>query len=87
MDRKVSNGAVVVMEAGTGDILALASRPDFDPAHPGKNFDGDAEASSFDHCTALYQPGSVFKIVLAAAALEEDPSVKSRFYLLVKRTA
>ncbi len=83
MDRKVSNGAVVVMEAGTGDILALASRPDFDPAHPGKNFDGDAEASSFDHCTALYQPGSVFKIVLAAAALEEDPSsLKSRFTCL-----
>ncbi|MFX4263209.1 peptidoglycan D,D-transpeptidase FtsI family protein [Pelotomaculum propionicicum] len=83
MDRKISIGAVVVMEAGTGDILAMASRPGFDPAHPEKNLGGAAEGSSFDHCTALYQPGSVFKIVLAAAALEEDPaSLKNRFNCL-----
>lgn len=83
MDRKIAEGAVVVMEAGTGDILAMASRPDFDPAHPGQNIEGWAEESSFDHCTALYQPGSVFKTVLAAAALEKNPGIlKSRFTCL-----
>ncbi|MDD2553173.1 MAG: penicillin-binding transpeptidase domain-containing protein [Desulfotomaculaceae bacterium] len=83
MDREVGRGAVVVMEAGTGNILAMASRPGFDPAHPEQNIDGGAEGSSFDHCTALYQPGSVFKIVVAAAALEEDPvRLKSPFTCL-----
>ena len=80
MDRKIDSGAVVVMEAGTGDILAMASRPGFDPAHPEQNTDGAAASSSFDHCAALYQPGSVFKIVVAAAALENNPSImNSRF--------
>ncbi|MDD4334139.1 MAG: penicillin-binding protein 2 [Desulfotomaculaceae bacterium] len=74
MDRQVDRGAVVVMEAGTGDILAMTSRPSFDPARPAQNIDGGAEGSSFDHCTALYQPGSVFKIVVAAAALEDNPA-------------
>lgn len=83
MDRRIGRGAVVVMEAGTGDILALASRPGFNPEHPEQNLDSGAEESAFDHCTALYQPGSVFKIVLAAAALEEDSvSLKSRFTCL-----
>ena len=80
MDRKIDSGAVVVMEAGTGDILAMASRPGFDTAHPEQNTDGAAASSSFDHCAALYQPGSVFKIVVAAAALENNPSImNSRF--------
>ncbi len=73
MDRHIANGAVVVMQAGTGDILAMASRPGYHPEFfrdvssidemPGELF--------VDHCTALFQPGSVFKVVLAAAALEE----------------
>lgn len=73
MDKHIDTGAVVVMQAGTGDILAMASRPDYHPDFfqalasidemPGNLF--------VNHCTALFQPGSVFKIVLAAAALEE----------------
>lgn len=78
MDRSIGRGAVVVMEAGTGDILALASRPGFNPAQPEQNLTGEAEVSSYDHCVALYQPGSVFKIVVAAAALEENPAGLAR---------
>mgnify|MGYP000949108469 CR=1 FL=1 len=71
MDHCISRGAVVVMDAGTGDILALAGRPSYDPAHP-EDYLGAGQGEYFlDHCTALYQPGSVFKIVVAAAALEE----------------
>ncbi|TEB06580.1 Stage V sporulation protein D [Pelotomaculum schinkii] len=70
MDRKVGKGAVVVMEAGSGDILALASRPGFNPEHLEDN-GALAGGNYFDHCTALYQPGSIFKIVVATAALEE----------------
>jgi len=72
MDRKVGKGAVVVLEAGSGDILALASRPGFNPEHPENNNGSQAGVSYFDHCTALYQPGSIFKIVVATAVLEEE---------------
>lgn len=71
MDRKVSKGAVVVMEAGSGDILAAASRPTFDPAHPERALDSGVEETFLDRSLSLSQPGSVFKLVLAAAALEE----------------
>lgn len=70
MDQRVHRGAVVVMDAQTGDLLAMASRPNFNPANIAKSLPGDND-TFLDHCTALYQPGSIFKIVVAAAALEE----------------
>lgn len=80
MDRKVERGAVVVMEAGSGDILAMASRPGFDPANPGQTPGVTAEECFFDRCVSLYQPGSVFKVIVAAAAIEEDVAgLDSRF--------
>jgi len=72
MDRRLVRGAVVVMEAGTGDILAMASRPGFNPAYPEQYLESGVKGRFLDHCTALYQPGSIFKIVVAAAALEES---------------
>ncbi|HZK18688.1 MAG TPA: penicillin-binding protein 2, partial [Clostridia bacterium] len=70
MDNTVQNGAVVVMDVHTGDILAMASRPNFDPSPGGaKPMGGDG--ALLDQCTSYYQPGSVFKIVIAAAAIEE----------------
>ncbi len=72
MDQSVDRGAVVIMEAGSGDILAMASRPAYHPARPEDYLDAAGEENCFlDHCTALYQPGSVFKVVITAAALEE----------------
>ena len=72
MDHNVARGAVVVMDAGSGDILAMASRPGYHPARPEDYLDAAGGENCFlDHCTALYQPGSVFKVVIAAAALEE----------------
>ncbi|HOV42762.1 MAG TPA: penicillin-binding protein 2 [Syntrophothermus lipocalidus] len=70
MDRRVQKGAVVVMDVASRDILAMASRPKF-------RYDGETEAvkeekdSPFlNRALALYHPGSVFKLVVAAAALE-----------------
>lgn len=71
MDRRVSKGAVVVMEAGSGDILAAASRPSFSPSDLVMALESGEEETFLDRCFSLYQPGSVFKLVLAAAALEE----------------
>lgn len=70
MDKKVQRGAVVVMDVRTGDLLAMASRPNYNPANIALSLTGDKD-TFLDHCTALYQPGSIFKIVVAAASLEE----------------
>jgi len=71
MDRRVAKGAVVVMEAGTGDLLAMAGRPAFHPARVEEYLRKGGGERFFDHCTALYPPGSIFKVAVAAAALEE----------------
>lgn len=71
MDRGIEAGAVVITDIATGDIMALASRPDYHPARVGEYL-GSGVADVFNNqALALYQPGSIFKIVVAAAALEE----------------
>jgi cell division protein FtsI (penicillin-binding protein 3) len=59
----------VVMEPRTGDILALAIRPTFNP-----NAFSDAPSRDAWRNRAVtdpFEPGSTFKVILAAAALEE----------------
>jgi cell division protein FtsI (penicillin-binding protein 3) len=61
-------GSAIVMRVGTGEILALANIPTFDPNKPNV---GDAEMQRNRAVTDVYEPGSAFKIVTASAALEE----------------
>ncbi len=70
MDTRVTRGAVVVVDAGSGDVLALASRPHFDPRHPADVLDR-ADAPFVNRALAAYPPGSVFKLVVLAAARAE----------------
>ena len=64
-------GAIVVMEPYSGDILALASAPAFDLTTLDLS-DADLDLSLFRNrvATDLYEPGSVFKVVTMAAALD-----------------
>ena len=66
LDRhQVETGAAVILDARNGDILAMGSRPRFHPAdvHP--------EESGWSNLALKAAiPGSIFKIVTAAAALE-----------------
>jgi cell division protein FtsI (penicillin-binding protein 3) len=61
-------GVAIVMEPSTGKILGMASIPTFDP-----NDYGAAPASHWRNRAVqdLYEPGSTFKVITAAAALEE----------------
>jgi cell division protein FtsI/penicillin-binding protein 2 len=61
-------GSVIVMDPNTGDILAMASAPTFDPNHY-----RDFPPTAWKNRTVqdLYEPGSTFKIITAAAGLEE----------------
>lgn len=69
---------ILVMEPKTGEILAMGSRPDFDPA---KYNEFPAESRRNGAIQLNYEPGSVFKIVTSAAALEEGiVTPNSSFY-------
>lgn len=70
MDAHISQGAVVVMNPSTGDILAMASRPNYQPGCV-EDYLGRKDGPFNNRGTISYQPGSVFKTVLAAAAFEE----------------
>jgi cell division protein FtsI (penicillin-binding protein 3) len=60
--------SIIVMDPHTGRILAMASRPSYDlNNHSSVNKDSMRNRSICD----LFEPGSVFKIVTASAALEE----------------
>ena len=63
-----AGGTVVVMEPRTGFIRALANEPTFDPNEYGKV--EDLGAFMNPAISAAYEPGSVFKAVTMAAALD-----------------
>ncbi len=60
-------GMVIMMDPRNGEILAMASSPDFDPNTPGRF---PFEAQKIRPLVDIYEPGSTFKIVAATAALE-----------------
>jgi penicillin-binding protein 2 len=79
------SGAAVMMDCRTGDILCLASAPNFDVNEFARGISGDhyAALNAYDHKPLLnkatlgtYPPGSTFKTMVALAALENgyDPN-------------
>jgi cell division protein FtsI/penicillin-binding protein 2 len=65
---QASGGTVIVMEPRSGAILAMASRPVYDPEHFDEALSPDLWV---DPAVARdYEPGSVFKVVTLAAALD-----------------
>ncbi len=73
---RASWGTVVVSHPGTGEILALVSYPDFDPNQAA----APREAEPNRAVSVIFEPGSTFKIVTAATALENGAvRVEDRF--------
>jgi len=64
---RAASGVVIVVEPKTGAILAMAVRPTFDPNEP----KSDPNLWRNRAINDAYEPGSTFKLVAAAAALEE----------------
>ncbi len=67
-ETKAASGTVIVENPKTGEVLALANRPTFNP-----NLLSEADPKSLKNraVSDIYEPGSTFKIVTLAAALEE----------------
>ena len=83
-------GAVVAMVPDTGEIVAMVSTPSFDPA-PLASHDPTAQEKAWNKYTSnpakpmvnraiqtVYPPGSTFKLVVAAAALENGADAQTQ---------
>ncbi|MEA2086896.1 MAG: penicillin-binding protein 2 [Candidatus Caldatribacteriota bacterium] len=80
-------GSIVVSDPNSGEILALVNRPSFSPnifANGISSSDWQRLSSDADYplsnrsVQGLYSPGSIFKVVTAAAALEEGVTDRER---------
>jgi cell division protein FtsI (penicillin-binding protein 3) len=68
MEHRADAGTAVVMDPGTGEILAMANWPTFNPNAYGESPEAARRNRAIQD---LYEPGSTFKIVTASAAIEE----------------
>jgi len=76
-------GTVAVYNYKTGEVLCMMSAPAFDPLYTTEVADGDKsmEGAYLNRAlSATFTPGSVFKVVTAAAAIENLPDILSRTF-------
>jgi len=83
------NGAVIIMDPNTGEVLAMASTPGFSPAEfladsnsSMKNISGSALMNKA--ISSVYASGSVFKLVSACAGLEKGKIDANTTYVCTK---
>ncbi|MGJ7044575.1 peptidoglycan D,D-transpeptidase FtsI family protein [Thermoanaerobacterium thermosulfurigenes] len=69
LDKNNINGAAVVLSVKNGDILAMASRPNYDQNKVSDYLNSKNE-ELLNKAVMDYPPGSIFKIIVASAALE-----------------
>ena len=77
--REKDDCAVVVLDSKTGGIAAMACTPKFNPNNIDKYINGETDELLNKAAQGQYAPGSIFKIVVAAAALEENVDVNKSF--------
>jgi cell division protein FtsI/penicillin-binding protein 2 len=65
---KAAAASVIMMDPFTGEILALANRPTYDPNKGGKANGYEKRNRAITDC---YEPGSTFKIIIGVGSLEE----------------
>lgn len=80
-----NTGAVVVLDASTGEVLADVSSPGFDPntvADDWEDLNSEESGSPFINRSiqGMYAPGSTFKMVTALAYLRENGSFDDFYY-------
>ena len=76
---EAESGSIVIMDATTGDILAMANAPTFDP----NNYGSVSDPSVFNNqvVSQPYEPGSVFKTFTLAAALDSGKITPDTTYV------
>lgn len=72
--------AVVVLESKTGGVAAMACTPGFDPDNVEEIIDDESDVLVNKVTQGQYPPGSVFKIITAAAAIENGVEIDRSYY-------
>lgn len=81
------SGAAIAMDVRTGEILAMLSRPTYDPSLFVQGIESEAWTELLRDprhplqnkaISGLYSPASTFKMLVALAALREDPATRRR---------
>lgn len=86
---EAQSGAVVAIDVKSGEVLAMASFPDYDPnlfvkgisSENWKKLNTSTKPMFNRNIMGLYSPGSIFKMVVAVAALEEKAITPETRYL------
>ena len=73
LDKRGLTGAIVVENVNNGDIVAMCSKPDFDP-NDIEMYLSNNKRPLFNRAVAQYNLGSVFKLIDLAAIFEKDPN-------------
>ncbi len=63
------SGAVVILDTGTFDVLAMASSPNYDQNNIGRHLSSDG-GEFLNRCLMPYNAGSIFKIITFSSAVE-----------------
>lgn len=82
LEQKAKSVTGMILDVKNGDVLSLSSKPSFDLNEiPRDNLEELFENSKIKAATDIYEPGSTFKILTVAAALEEGvTNLQDRFY-------
>jgi stage V sporulation protein D (sporulation-specific penicillin-binding protein) len=75
VDNKAKAVTIIVMDPNNGDVLAMVNKPDYDPNNPWVEGKTSEELQAIWRNRAVsdtYEPGSVFKVITAIAALETN---------------
>lgn len=71
MEYNAEGGTILVMDTRSGEILALASRPNYEPfRYPDYAQDGHEKLFQDPATSIAYEPGSVFKLITLAGAID-----------------
>ncbi len=71
MNKSIARGAVVVMDVHSKEILAMASRPTYNQYRVNEYL-SDLQSPLLNRALSSYYPGSLFKIVVSTAVVEEN---------------
>lgn len=82
VDNKAKAVNIMVMNPKNGEILAMTSKPSYDPSKPQKDSKDSKEPSNVWKNPSVqdtFEPGSIFKVITAAAALENNIGVNDGY--------
>jgi len=74
IDNKAAAVTIIAMNPKNGEILGMVNKPDYNPNDPwdlSKSFDENQKAWRNRAVSDTFEPGSIFKVVTATAAMEE----------------